>query len=165
MWTWSARGGRGGSAPLVGAVGAALRARSRDLLTVDEFAPLPGPGIIARDGLLDSDVDLAHDFGTAVNLAQEAIVADPELGLRAAVEAVPTIAEDEATALAVLEATIEVWLGGLPTISSFVDQTIWCPGYESMHALGFIDGSVPIEDMVDIFPMGTLHGTFGCEET
>jgi NitT/TauT family transport system substrate-binding protein len=135
-----------------------------DLLLVDEFAPLPGPGLIAGDDLLDSDVELAKAFSDAVLLAQDAIVLDPELGLAAAVEAVPTIGEDEATAMAVLEATIAVWLGDLTVPNNVVDQTIWCPGYRTMLDLGFIDGSVAIEEMVDIRPVGTLHGTFGCEE-
>jgi NitT/TauT family transport system substrate-binding protein len=135
-----------------------------DLLLVDEIAPLPGPGLIAGDEVLDTEVDLAKAFAHAVELAQEAIVQDPDLGLAAAVETVPTIGEDEATALAVLEATIAVWLGNLTYPNNVVDQTIWCPGYRTMLGLGFIDGSVPIEDMVDIRAVGTTHGTFGCEE-
>ncbi|MGH2393692.1 MAG: ABC transporter substrate-binding protein [Candidatus Limnocylindria bacterium] len=74
-----------------------------DLLTVDDIAPLPGPGVIVRDELLAADEELVHDFVVATVFAQQAIAADSERGLRAAVEAVPTIAEDEATALAVLE--------------------------------------------------------------
>lgn len=133
-----------------------------DQLVVDDVAPLPGPGLIASDELLDSDVDLAHAFAQAVLLAQEAIVAQPELGLQAAITAVPTIAEDEETALAVLEATIEVWLGDGPAPNNVVDPTIWCPGYETMQSLGFIDGSVPVDAMVDIRPVGLTDGTFSC---
>ncbi len=95
-------------------------------------------------------------------LAQEAIVQQPDLGLAAAIEAVPTIAEDEATAMAVLEATISIWLGDGAFPNNVVDQSIWCPGYRTMLDLGFIDGSVPIEDMVDIRPVGITDGTFGC---
>jgi len=141
----------------------AAEGMDNDLLLVDEVAPLPGPGIIAGDALLDSDIGLAHAFAAAVALAQEAIVQQPDLGLQAAIGAVPTIAEDEATALAVLEATIAVWLGQGPAPSNVVDQAIWCPGYETMRTLGFIDGSVPIEEMVDIRPVGTMHGDFGCQ--
>jgi NitT/TauT family transport system substrate-binding protein len=134
-----------------------------DLLTVDEIAPLPGPGVIVGDDLLAADLDLVHDFATAYLLAQEVIVGDPEIGLRAAVDAVPTIAEDEATALAVLEATIPIWLGAGVGITGTIDSTIWCPGYQTMIDLGFIDGSVPIEDMIDIRIAGTMHGTFSCD--
>jgi NitT/TauT family transport system substrate-binding protein len=133
-----------------------------DLLLVDDFAPLPGPGMIAGDELLDSDTDLAHAFAGAVLAAQEAIVQQPDLGLEAAIAAVPTIAEDEATAMAVLEATITIWLGDGAFPNNVVDQSIWCPGYRTMLDLGFIDGSIPIEDMVDVRPVGITDGSFGC---
>lgn len=134
-----------------------------DLLTVDDIAPLPGPGIIVSDDLLGADLGLVHDFATAVGLAQEAIVGDPELGLRAAVEAVPTIVEDEATALAVLEATIPIWRGRGLGISGTIDSTVWCPGYQTLIDLAFIDGSVALEQMIDIRVTGTMHGTFSCQ--
>lgn len=133
-----------------------------DLLTVDEIAPLPGPGVIVSDDLLTADLDLVHAFAGATLHAQELIVGDPELGLRAAVEAVPTIAEDEATALAVLEATIPVWQGPESGISGVINENIWCPGYQTLLDLGFIDGSVRLEEMIDIRVTGTLHGAFSC---
>jgi NitT/TauT family transport system substrate-binding protein len=133
-----------------------------DLLAIDDVAPLPGPGMIAGDDVLDADIDLAHAFADAVLRAQEAIVQDPDLGLEAAVAAVPTIAEDEATAMAVLEATIQIWLGDGSAPNNVVDPAIWCPGHATMQALGFIDGSVPVEDMVDIRPVGMTDGTFAC---
>jgi len=120
-----------------------------DLLTVDDIAPMPGPGVIVGDDLLATDLDLAHDFATATLLAQQAIVDDPELGLRAAVDAVPTIAEDEETALAVLEATIPVWLGGAPVITAEIVEEVWQSGYLIMLDLEFIDGSVPLGDMTE----------------
>ena len=120
-----------------------------DLLTVDDIAPMPGPGVIVGDDLLATDLDLAHDFATATLLAQQAIVDDPDLGLRAAVEAVPTIAEDEATALAVLEATIPIWRGVQPGIDGIINESVWESGYQIMRNLGFIDGSVPLEDMIE----------------
>jgi NitT/TauT family transport system substrate-binding protein len=117
-----------------------------DLLTIDEIAPLPGPGVVVGDGLLE-DPDLIWSFTEALRMAQQAIVEDPEVGLRAAVEAIPTIAEDEATALSVLEATIPVWLGDYARIVGRVDQMDWAIGYDIMERLGFIDGSVPVSDM------------------
>jgi NitT/TauT family transport system substrate-binding protein len=133
-----------------------------DLLTLDELAPLPGPGTVAGDELLATDLELAQAFREALALAQQAIVDDPEAGLRAAVEAVPTIAEDEQTALAVLEATIPIWLGAETTVTGAIDAATWCPGWQTMADLGFIDGSVPLEDMIDIRVAGTPHGSFNC---
>jgi len=134
-----------------------------DLLTVDDVAPLPGPGVIVSDELLAADLEVVHAFATAFVLAQEAIIGDPELGLRAAVEAVPTIAEDEATALDVLEATIPIWQGEGVGVTGTINQTIWCPGYEILVDLGLINGSVPLADMIDIRVAGTMHGLFSCQ--
>jgi len=134
----------------------AAQGMETELLTVDDIAPLPGPGVIASDELLAADLDLAFDFALATHLAQQAVADDPELGLRAAVAAVPTIAEDEATALAVLEATVQVWLGGAPVINSVIDETTWISGYQIMQGLEFIDGSVPLEDMIDYRVVGRV---------
>jgi len=120
-----------------------------DLLTIDEIAPLPGPGVIVGDDLLEADLDLVMRFTLATAGAQQRISEDPELGLRAAVEAVPTIAEDEATALAVLEATIPIWRGIQPEIDGIINESAWQSGYQIMRNLGFIDGSVPLEDMIE----------------
>jgi NitT/TauT family transport system substrate-binding protein len=118
-----------------------------DLLTVDDVAPLPGPGVIVGDELLDADADLARAFASAVVAAQQAIVEDPESGLRAAVNEVPTLSEDEATALAVLEATIPIWLGSASAVDGIINEPAWESGYQIMLDLGFIDGSVPLEEM------------------
>ncbi len=118
-----------------------------DLLTVDDVAPLPGPGVIVGDELLATDADLARAFASAVVAAQQAIVEDPESGLRAAVNAIPTLSEDEATALAVLEATIPIWLGSGSAVDGIINEPAWESGYQIMLDLAFIDGSVPLEEM------------------
>jgi NitT/TauT family transport system substrate-binding protein len=125
-----------------------------DLLTIDEIAPLPGPGVIAGDEILEADPELAHAFAAATILAAQAVVDDPEAGLEAAIAAVPTLAEDPETALAVLEATIPVWLGGQDAFTGVIQERTWTDGYAVMQHLGFIDGSVPVEDMVDLGPVG-----------
>ena len=50
-----------------------------------------------------------------------------------------------------LEATIEAWN---PPISGAIVQDVWASGYDTMHRLGFIDGSVLVEEMYDRRPMG-----------
>lgn len=114
-----------------------------DLLTVDEVAPLPGPGLIAGDDLLSSDPAMAAEFARAVQRAVAAIATAPEVGFDAAAEAVPAIGEERVTALAVLEATIPLW----STNGGRIDQAAWESGYETMVSLGFIDGSVPLDEM------------------
>lgn len=118
-----------------------------DLLTVDEIAPLPGPGMITGDELLASEPELVAAFTTAVAAAQAAVIADPELGFAAAEEAVPTIAEDPEVARAVLEATVELWAGD-GFADGAIDRDLWEEGYATMERLGFIDGSVPLEEMI-----------------
>jgi len=128
-----------------------LQARGMEveLLTVDEIAPLPGPGMIVSDELLTEDRALVEAFVTAVAQAQAAVIEDPEAGLAAAETAVPTIGEDRETALAVLEATVELWQGAEGFRNGAIDRALWRAGYDTMERLGFIDGSVPLDDMID----------------
>jgi NitT/TauT family transport system substrate-binding protein len=129
----------------------ALRAEERDidvgLLTVDEVAPLPGPGVIVGDDLLSEDPALVRAFAEATARAQAAVIDDPDLGFAAAEEAVPTIAEDPDIARAVLEATADLWAGD-GFADGAIDAALWERGYETMERLGFIDGSTPLDEMV-----------------
>ena len=123
------------------------RGLAADMMTIDEIAPLPGPGVIAGDALIDEDPELVRAFARAVAAAQAAVIDDPDLGFAAAEEAVPTIAEDPDLARAVLDATVELWEG-----SGFdegrIAEPLWADGYARMAELGFIDESVPLEDMI-----------------
>ena len=121
------------------------------LMTVDDFAPLPGPGIVVGDELLGADQETVQAFAAAVVAAQQQIAADPQLGLEAAIVEVPAIADDRETALAVLDATIEAW--GSP-ITGEIAADVWESGYETMQRLGFLDGSVPVDEMYDATVMG-----------
>ena len=116
------------------------------LMTVDDFAPLPGPGVVVGDELLGADAGMVHDFAAAVVAAQQQIADDPAAGVDAAIVEVPAIADDRDTAQAVLEATIEAW--GPPVTGQIVTD-VWASGYETMQRLGFIDGSVPVDEMYD----------------
>lgn len=119
-----------------------------DLLSVDEIAPLPGPGVIASDALLADDLDLAQDFAEATYLAQSIVIGDEEAGLQAAQVAVPTIAEDPDTARLVLLATTELWAGDRGDADPRVYPETWNSGYAIMLRLGFIDGSVQVGEMI-----------------
>ena len=132
-----------------------LRAEQRlggiEVLTVDEVAPLPGPGLIAGDELLDADPELVRAFVQATAAAQAAVIDDPELGFSAAEEAVPAIAEEPVVARAILEATAELWEGdGFQ--AGAIDRELWEAAYGTMQRLGFIDGSVPLDDMIALGP-------------
>jgi NitT/TauT family transport system substrate-binding protein len=117
-----------------------------ELMTVDDFAPLPGPGIVVGDELLAADVALVGAMIGPVVQAQRDIAADVQVGLDAAIREVPAIGDDRDTARAVLAATVEAW--GSP-LSGAVDTDAWQTGYQTMKRLGLIDGSVPVEEMYD----------------
>jgi ABC-type nitrate/sulfonate/bicarbonate transport system substrate-binding protein len=118
-----------------------------ELLTVDEVAPLPGPGVVVGDGLLAEDQALVEAFAVALSRAQQAVIDDPDAGMEAAIEAVPTISEDVDTARAVLLATVELWSSDPETPQGSIDAAVWNAGYATMEDLRFIDGSVPVEEM------------------
>jgi NitT/TauT family transport system substrate-binding protein len=127
----------------------AARGMQVDLLTVEQIAPLPGPGLIAGDALLASDATEVAEFAAATLRAETVIAAIPQQGLDAAVVAVPAIADDRATALAVLQATIELWRAGASAPSGSINDAAWTSGYKTMRELGLIDGSVPLDAMID----------------
>ena len=117
------------------------------LLTVDAVAPLPGPGVIVGDELLEAEPELVRAFIEATAAAQAAVIEDPDLGFAAAQAAVSTIAEAPEVARAVLDATIDLWRGdGFG--HGAIPMELWAEAFETMVRLGFIDGSVPVEEMV-----------------
>ena len=123
------------------------RGMSVDLLTVDDIAPLPGPGMIVGDDLLASDPELVRAFVEATAAAQAAVIDDPDLGFAAAEVAVPEIGENADVARAVLDATVELWEGD-GFAGGAIDEELWATGYETMRHLAFIDGSVPLDEMI-----------------
>ena len=130
-----------------------LEARGTEvgLLTVDDLAPLPGPGVIVGDELLADEPGLVRAFVEATAAAQAAVIADPDLGFAAAEASVPTIAEDPEVARSVLEATVDLWEGD-GFADGAIDLQLWRTGYGTMERLGFIDGSVPLEEMLATLP-------------
>src|SRR5574338_620115 len=120
------------------------------MMTVDDYAPLPGPGIVVGDETLARDRGLVAAFARAVVRAQATIAGDVEAGLDAAIAQVPTIGEDRETARAVLAATVELWLDADGRVNSAIDEGVWGSGYQTMRHLGLIDGSVPVREMYDL---------------
>jgi hypothetical protein len=84
------------------------------------------------------------------------VAGDPQVGVDAAVVTVPAIASDKATALAVLTATVKLWSLPEGGVSPVIDTELWAAAYETMKRLGFIDGSVPLDEMIveEIVPTG-----------
>lgn len=130
------------------------RGFAADLLTVDELVPLPGPGIVVGDDVLSADRELVVAFADAVRRAQQTIAADIDAGLDAAIAQVPTIAEDRDTAHAVLAATVELWLDDARNVATGIDRDVWESGYATLRDLGLIDGTVPLDEMIDDLATG-----------
>lgn len=80
-----------------------------NVLTVDDFVPLPGNGLVTGDAtLVGRHEDLAA-FVAVTLAAMDAISADPQLGIDATFRLVPELAADPDLQRAILDATIDAW--------------------------------------------------------
>jgi putative riboflavin transport system substrate-binding protein len=102
----------------------ALAGIETSVLTVDQATPLPGQGLTVGSAL-GSKKEALQSFVAATLRAMEEITANPQVGLDDSIAAVPDLATDRATQLAILNATVEIWH------SQYTDQ----------HGLGAIDRS------------------------
>jgi len=108
-----------------------------DILRVDDVAPLPGPGLVVGTRTLEAKTDALRAFTKATLRAMEDIAADPQLGLDATFARVPELAGDPETQLAILEATIDAWMGehALGQGLGGVDRDAWQSALDIMTAL------------------------------
>ena len=125
-----------------------------NVLHVDDTIALPGPGLIlsgdpARKTLLGSDRWIGP-FVAATLRAMREIAADPEVGVEAAVTAVPELAESRATQRAILDATIAVWTppGGSADDFGRIDSAGWQASLDYMTTLGLVPNPVKVENLV-----------------
>ena len=99
---------------------------------------LPGNGLIVGQAALDGPkADAIRRFIAATRKATEEIIADPEVGLEAAIVRVPELATDRAAQLAVLEATIDTWQNDFTAANGIgaVDPAVWERSIEFMSGL------------------------------
>jgi len=108
-----------------------------NVLSVDDVAPLPGPGLVVGRDTLEAKGDALRAFTAATLRAMAAIAADPQLGLDATFTRVPELAADPDTQLAILEATIDAWTGGRaePEGLGAIDRDAWQTAVDIMTAL------------------------------
>jgi NitT/TauT family transport system substrate-binding protein len=120
------------------------------VLHVDDIVPLPGPGLIAGTGTLQTKRDAIVAFIAATLQAMRDIETDPQQGLQAATEAEPTLAEKPEAQAAVLDATIAAWKGsGDASTFGVVDRAAWSKSIEFMNGLGLVKEPVTVDDLVD----------------
>jgi NitT/TauT family transport system substrate-binding protein len=128
------------------------------ILRIDDITPLPGPGLIAGVDTLERRSEAVAAFVTTTLRAMEAIAADPELGLEAAIAAVPELATAREAQLAVLEATIETWTGSHQASNGLgaVDRDGWAQSIEYLESIGLVPNPVTVDDVVrdDLFRTG-----------
>jgi hypothetical protein len=88
----------------------------------------------------------------------EEISADPEVGLDAAIAAVPELGNDRDTQRAILEATIDTWRGPLQAERGLgaVDRDGWQASIEFLDDLDLVPNPITIEDVLrdDLLPAG-----------
>jgi NitT/TauT family transport system substrate-binding protein len=97
------------------------------VLTVDRVVALPGNGLIVGSSTLAAKHDALKAFVDATLRAMAAIEADPQLGLDAAITAVPELASGREAQLAILQATIDGWQGPLTAANGLgaIDRAGW----------------------------------------
>ncbi len=121
-------------------------------LRVDDFARLPGPGLVTGRETLAAKSDALRAFTAATVRAMEAIAANPQSGLDATFARVPELASEPETQLAILEATIGVWGSDYTAEHGFgsVDRAAWQSGIDIMTSLpdSVVAGTVTVDDLV-----------------
>ncbi len=123
-----------------------------NVLRVADVAPLPGPGLVAGTGTIEGKGAALRAFTAATIRAMEEITADPRLGLEATFARVPELADDPATQLAILEATIDSWMGDYAAEHGLgaVDRAAWESGLEIMRSLpdSTVSDELTVDDLV-----------------
>jgi ABC-type nitrate/sulfonate/bicarbonate transport system substrate-binding protein len=108
-----------------------------NVITIDNVAPLPGPGLVVGRATLESKREALRAFTAATLRAMEEIIADPQRGLAATFARVPELAVDPDTQLAVLKATVEAWQSDTTRASGLgsIDMETWKSALDIMTSL------------------------------
>jgi NitT/TauT family transport system substrate-binding protein len=152
-----------GAAVIAGAVDAAtgftnnepvqleLTGEPATVLRVDDVVPLPGNGLIVGTSTLETKGDAVRAFIAATLRAMDDISANPEVGLEAAIEAVPELASARDTQAAILDATIDVWSGPVQTTRGLgaIEPADWQASIDYLTSLDLVPNPVTIADVID----------------
>jgi NitT/TauT family transport system substrate-binding protein len=121
------------------------------VLRVDTVVRLPGPGFIAGTATLQAKRAAIVRFVSATLQAMREIASNPDRGLEAAIAAVPDLAAQRDTQLAILAATVVGWSapGGDATTYGAIDRTGWQDTIDEMTRLGMVAKAVTVDDVID----------------
>lgn len=128
----------------------ALTGEAVTILRVDDITPLPGPGLITGTATLETKREAVAAFVTATLRAMDEISANPELGLEAAIVAVPELASARETQAAILDATIESWMGPAQETGGHgaLDAAGWTASIEYLGTLGLVPNTIAVDDVL-----------------
>ena len=136
----------------------ALAGEPVSTLRVDDIVPLPGTGLIVGTATLEAKRAPLAGFVAATLRAMDEIAADPEVGLDAAITAVPELATARDTQRAILDATIDVWMGDAQASGGYgaIDPADWQASIDYLTTLGLVPNPVSSADMLDttLLPAG-----------
>lgn len=121
------------------------------ILRVDDIVPLPGNGLIVGTATLEAKSDAVAGFVAATLRAMEEIAANPEVGMDAAIVAVPELASAREVQAAILDATIEVWRGAAQEANGFgaIEPSDWERSIAYLETLEMVPNPVTVEDVID----------------
>jgi NitT/TauT family transport system substrate-binding protein len=120
------------------------------VLHVDDVVALPGPGLIAATATLEGKPGPIRAFVTATLRAMREITADPNVGLEAAIRAVPELGSQRDAQAAILDATIAVWSGRLTAEHGLgaIDVDGWLASIELLEGMGLVPNPVDPKELV-----------------
>jgi NitT/TauT family transport system substrate-binding protein len=121
------------------------------ILRVDDIVPLPGNGLIVGTSTLEAKSDAIAGFIAATLRAMEEIAANPDVGLDAAITAVPELGSARDVQAAILDATIEVWTGPAQEARGFgaIEPADWEQSIAYLETLGLVPNPVTIDDVLE----------------
>jgi putative riboflavin transport system substrate-binding protein len=120
------------------------------VLHVDDVIALPGPGLIVGQKILDANNAAVAAFVSATLRAMTEIAKDPKVGLDAAIKAVPELAGDRDSQLAILHATIATWAppGGDASDYGAIDRDGWQASIDYLSQLGLVPNPVTVDKLI-----------------
>jgi putative riboflavin transport system substrate-binding protein len=135
----------------------ALTGAKAVVLHVDDVIALPGPGLIVGTSRLDASKSAVAAFVSATLRAMTEIATDPGNGLDAAIKAVPELAAQRDTQLAILNATIAAWAppGGDKADFGAIDREGWQASIDYLTKLRLVPNPVTVDKLVAEVPLPT----------
>ena len=121
------------------------------ILRVDDIVPLPGNGLIVGDSTLEAKSDAIAGFIAATLRAMEEIAETPQVGLDAAITAVPELGSAREVQAAILDATIEVWTGPAQEARGFgaIEPADWEQSIAYLQTLELVPNPVTVDDVIE----------------